>query len=129
MRIVLSVGGSGRDLALLIRAVLQAQAEGAAREILAGRPLPPLYQTRIRYRPEPTRGSGIEYFDDPWTVLERGYGDCDDLVVYRNAELLASGEQSGTICLYRPPRYHVAVRRASGSAEDPSRVLISMYGR
>jgi hypothetical protein len=129
VRVVVTVDGSGRDLALTIRALLQAQAEGVAREIGAGRPLPLLYESRVHYRPERTRGSGVEYFDDPWTVLQRGHGDCDDLVVWRVAELVARGEQASVICQWRLPRYHVAVRRGDGSVEDPSRKLIGMYGR
>lgn len=129
MRVVLDIGGRGRGLALTIRSLLQAQAEGVAREILEGRSLPPLYQTRIRYQPEPQRGSGVEYFDGPWRVLARGHGDCDDLVVYRLGQLLASGERASAICQWRTPRYHVAVRRADGSAEDPSKILIRKNGR
>lgn len=133
MRIVLSIGGAGRDLALTIRAILAAQAAGVAREILAGRSLPPLYESGVRYRPEPTRGSGVEYFDDPWTCLARGWADCDDAVVWRAGELLARGERVGVNCQgaaqFQLPRYHVAVRRENGALEDPSKVLIRMYGR
>lgn len=129
MRVVLTINGSGRALALTIRALLQAQAEGVARELRGGRALPSLYRAGIRYRPEPTRGKGVEYFDDPWTVLARGNGDCDDLVVWRAGELLAAGEPASIICQWKPPRYHVAVRRADGSAEDPSKNLIQLYGR
>lgn len=129
MRVVLAIGGSGRGLALTVRSLLQAQAEGVAREIRAGRPLPPLYRTGIRYKPEPQRGQGTEYFDDPWTVLARGHGDCDDLVVYRCGELLAAGEPASVICAWRWPRLHVAVRRADGRAEDPSKILIRKFGR
>ena len=129
MRVVVSIGGTGRDFALTVRALLQAQAEGVAREIRGGRSLPGLYASRVRYRPEPARGSGVEYFDDPWTVLARGNGDCDDLVLWRVAELLAKDEAASVVCKWRLPRYHVAVRRADGSEEDPSRLLIKLYGR
>jgi hypothetical protein len=129
VRVVLTIGGSGRALALTVRSLLQAQAESVAREIQGGRPLPKLYQSRVRYRPERARGSGVEFFDDPWEVLARGHGDCDDLVCWRVAELLAANEPASVICQWRLPRYHVAVRRADGSAEDPSRHLIQLYGR
>ena len=129
MRVVLTIGGSGRAFAETIRDLLQAQAEGIAREIQAGRTLPSLYASRVRYRPERTRGSGVEYFDSPWEALARGHADCDDLVAWRVGELLASGEAASVICQWRLPRYHVAVRRANGRAEDPSRALINMYGR
>ena len=133
MRVVLSIGGAGRDLALTIRAILAAQAAGVAREIIAGRWLPSLYRSGVAFRPEATRGQGVEYFDDPWTVLKRGYGDCDDLVVWRAGELVAAGEPAGVVCMgaaqFTIPRYHVAVRRADGSLEDPSKVLIRLNGR
>ena len=129
MRVVLTVGGSGRALAETIRGLLQAQAEGVAREIQGGRALPLLYHSGVRYKPEATRGSGVEYFDDPWTVLKRGHGDCDDLVLWRCAEILAQRIHAGVICKWRLPRYHVAVRKADGSAEDPSKKLIQLYGR
>jgi hypothetical protein len=129
VRVVLEIGGSGRALALTVRSLLQAQAEGVAREIRAGRSLPPLYSTRIRYRPEPNRGSGVEYFDGPWTCLARGWADCDDLVCYRVGELLAAGEPASVICMWRWPRLHVAVRRADQRAEDPAKILIRKFGR
>ena len=131
-RIVLSVGdtGDGTHFALTIRAILQAQAEGIAREVLAGRQLPGwLYHSGVRYRTEPARGTGVEYFDDPWTVAARGWGDCDDLVAWRCGELLAHGEAASVCCHFLPPRYHVSVRRQNGAAEDPAKILIAMYGR
>jgi len=129
VRVVLSIGGSGRAFALTVRSLLQAAAEGVAREVLQGRSLPSLYRSGIRFRPEPQRGSGVEYFDDPWTVLKRGYGDCDDLVLWRVGELLASLEPASVVCDFRPPRYHVLVRRANRSVEDPSKICIAMNGR
>lgn len=131
-RIVLSVGdtGDGTQFALTIRAILQAQADGVAREVLAGRPLPGLlYHSGVRYRPEPQRGQGVEYFDDPWTVAARGWADCDDCVIWRVAELLVRGEDASVVSHFLPPRYHVAVRREAGAEEDPAKILIAMYGR
>jgi len=129
VRVVLSIGGGGCALALTIRDILQAQAEGVARELLLGRELPPLYSSGVRYKPEPNRGTGVELFDDPWTVWHRGWGDCDDLVIWRCGEILARLVPAGIVCKFRSPRYHVAVRKADGSLEDPSKVLIAMYGR
>lgn len=129
MRVVLSVGGGSGALALTIRDLLRAQALGVAREIILGRELPLLYSSGVRYKPEPNRGTGVEYFDDPWTVWQRGHGDCDDLVVWRCGEILARLVPADIICSWQDPRYHVAVRRADGSAEDPSKILIARYGR
>jgi len=94
----------------------------------AGRPLPPLYRSRVVYRPEPANGSGIEEFASIRRVFLRGWGDCDDLVPIRVAELQEQGE-AATQRFYwrRTPRgdlsMHVQVRRANGEIEDPSRLL------
>lgn len=93
---------------------------------LAVHPLPPLYVSGVRYAPEPNAGDGWEEWADPWTVHRRGWGDCDDLVAWRLAELLAAGEAAtvqvvGTGDGHRwGPRFHVRVRRADGTLEDPS---------
>jgi len=54
-------------------------------------PLPLLYFSHIRFQPEPWSGSGTEEFAHPWLVHKRGWGDCDDLVIYRAAELCVRG--------------------------------------
>lgn len=56
-----------------------------------GNPLPKLYRSGVRFAPEPNQGR-YEDFADCLTVLRRGWGDCDDLVAYRVAELRESGE-------------------------------------
>lgn len=54
-------------------------------------PLPKLYKSGVEFAPEPNQGKW-EDFADCLTVLDRGWGDCDDLVAYRVAELRANGE-------------------------------------
>lgn len=56
-----------------------------------GQPVPKLYRSGVRFEPEPNEGL-YEDFADCLTVLGRGWGDCDDLVAYRVAELRESGE-------------------------------------
>lgn len=56
-----------------------------------GAPLPRLYTCGVTFAPEPNEGV-YEDFADCLTVLRRGWGDCDDLVAYRVAELRESGE-------------------------------------
>lgn len=88
-------------------------------------PLPPLYGTRIQYRNDPLYGSGREIFSHPWRVLQRGHGDCNDLVLYRLIELMLAGENPSpeadhTRSVWRGDDVHVLVRRANGALEDPS---------
>ena len=86
-------------------------------------PLPALYTSSVQYAPEPWSGSGVEEFADPWTVLARGWGDCDDLVIYRAAELLAAGYPAHARILHLKgtSRYHTQVfRDFDGQVEDPS---------
>jgi hypothetical protein len=86
---------------------------------------PPLYESGVRYEEEP--GNQDDWNDIPET-LSLGVGDCEDLAGWRIAELRVAGE------LAAMPRvsvrtegtritYHIAVRRAAGAIEDPSREL------
>lgn len=105
--------------------------DGMARGYLpwaAVNPLPPLYSGRIRYRIDAQHGSGVEVFSDPWTVAARGYGDCNDLVLYRLIELMLAGERvsardPNTRSVWDMGEVHVLVRRANGRLEDPSLIV------
>lgn len=75
----------------------------------------------VKWKPEPP---GEERFDHARTVLNRGWGDCDDLAPWRAASARATGEDPGAraIMLRRSPTlWHAVVRRSDGSIEDPSR--------
>lgn len=112
----------GQALALQMRAAMQ----GLALAFSIGMtvvPVPPLYEAGIKYRLEPNSGEGWEEWADPWSVARRGWGDCDDLVMYRVAELLQGGEDASINVIWDGTRYHVRVRRADGSVEDPSHLL------
>lgn len=100
---------------------------GANRETLKTRPdIPPLYQSGVRYRNEPL---GYEWFDDILICLGRGWGDCDDLVAWRIAELREQGELAEIHMVWQPGMqtrtrlFHVLVRRENGEIEDPSAIL------
>jgi len=83
--------------------------------------LPPLRESGIRWEPE--KFPGWEEWAPPPLVYARGFGDCDDIVLWRLAELLAAGEKAHPQVLrdwQDGVRYHVAIRRADGSEEDPS---------
>ena len=112
-----------KDRANYVRFIIQGIALGAA--ACGNHGLPPLYRSGIRYQLEPQHGSGNEDFAPPPLTFARKWGDCDDLVIYRLAELNASGEKA--YCYTTWPEgtqsLHVLVRRANGELEDPSIIL------
>jgi len=93
-----------------------------------GRPISPIYELartgKVRFQRE---AGPHEEFADVLTVLRRGWGDCDDLVAWRVAELQAKGEKAQVRIYWRVKngsiRMHAQVRRANGRIEDPSRYL------
>lgn len=97
-RLVTNVGIGTRDgktLALLTQGFLRGVV-ACNRVILRsakrkGRPFPRLYASGVEYEPEPWP-KGVEEFADIETVLDRGWGDCDDLCAARVAELQEEGE-------------------------------------
>lgn len=105
--------------------------------------IPDLYQAGVVFRREPWAGVVDEFADIP-TILERGWGDCDDLVSYRVAWLKERAygfdqrgrePDAGIKIYWRKPRrsaafngkrgrlFHAQVRRQNGEVEDPSRLL------
>ncbi len=94
-----------------------------------GHAVPLLYESGVRYREEPwnAKGARVEEFADIPTVLARKWGDCDDLAPWRVAELRAMGEPAKIRITWKTlpsgRLFHVVVRRADGSVEDPSRIL------
>jgi len=124
--IVARIPAIGRALGLALRELVYCHAQICAALMHSGAlpVLPPLYKSGVVYRREPASGSGVEDFADPWTCFNRKWGDCDDLVIWRLAELIASGERVPAPQVCRAgTRMHVLVRRASGKLEDPSRIL------
>lgn len=80
---------------------------------------PPLYSSGVRYA-EDLPGSAEEFCAIP-DVLRRGRGDCDDLAPWRAAELRLCGEHATAEPVHvGGGQWHVIVRRADGSIEDPS---------
>jgi len=130
MRIVLTVppGLPPATTVEMARHALQA-AVAINRGIMAMQHVPRLYEAGLVFRREPNAliKKGIEQFDNCLQVLERGGGDCDDLVAYRVAELQHLGETGADLKIIWPKgtrRYHAQVRREDGTYEDPSRVLL-----
>jgi hypothetical protein len=90
---------------------------------------PLLYQSGVKYAPEPNAGK-YEEFASIATCLQRGWGDCDDLAAWRAAEIRVREGRPANILVYWRKRegagtiWHVQVRRPdTGECEDPSRLL------
>lgn len=106
-----------------VRCLINGMAKGYA-PLMSYWKLPPLYSTGVRFEIEPAHGSGNEDFACPLFTYLRGRGDCDDLVIYRQAELLAESERASCSTKWLGGQMHVQVRRADGvTAEDPSILL------
>lgn len=153
-KLVTRVGTLSRDPVVLaklagkfLRDVVWSNRMTLREAIRQGNPIPPLYRSGVRYERE--RGPSEE-FADVLTVLKRGWGDCDDLVGWRVAELLEAGFAADVriYCRDREPgkpdysmhaqvrhgrfcrcaRWRVGVgicrgEHARGKIEDPSRRL------
>ena len=93
----------------------------AARVLLARRPLPWLYDARVRYQREPR---GRERWQLPHETFRVRVGDCEDLSIWRAGELQRAGVDAWPL-VYRTGRrqLHVVVALPDGTIEDPSRVL------
>lgn len=75
----------------------------------------------VRWKPEPP---GEEHFDHAKKVLQRKWGDCDDLAPWQAASLRHTGEDPQARAVVRksgPKRWHAVVRRGDGSIDDPSK--------
>lgn len=90
---------------------------------------PRLYEADITYRRETT----VEEFNSIPVILKAGGGDCDDLAPWRVAELIERDREPARIYVTcsqtqdgmgEPRRlYHIRLKRADGTIEDPSEVL------
>lgn len=113
-----------RALGLTARPILESLVN-ANQFYLRHHNVPLLYQAGVRYKPEP-RGTHEEFASIP-VVLERGWGDCDDLAPWRVAELREAGEKAKIRITWKRNRngklFHVQVRRGDGRIEDPSAIL------
>ena len=126
MIVVARIPAVGRLLVAALRELVYCHGQICAALMDSGKlpALPPLYKSGVIYSPEPNKGTGVEDFADPWTCYARKWGDCDDLVIWRLAELLHSGERVPAPQVRRAgTRMHVLIRRANGTLEDPSKIL------
>ena len=119
-------GYSGEVFARMVRHCLRGLVEANGVALESGI-LPPLYSSDVRYQEEPP---DVESFIDGLTCYRRGHGDCAHLAAWRVAELQVQGEPADITIEFQPSQlrpgcmlYHVQVRRADGSVEDPSVIL------
>jgi hypothetical protein len=64
---------------------------------LADRPYPPLYEAGVHYQRE---DSTEEWLDIP-SIIQTGWGDCEDLACWRVAELRSQGHRAGPYVRFR----------------------------
>lgn len=114
--LVQTPGRTPEQEAWIVKCTLEGLAKAASPFM---RSLPKLYGSGIRFQREPNHGKWEE-FDLPWVVAARGWGDCDDLVIYRLAELLSQGKGGSIACKWFGTEFHVQVRLQNGKIEDPS---------
>jgi transglutaminase-like putative cysteine protease len=120
-RIRASVPIVGRaDLVAALELATRAAAADMRASARKGRPIPPIYSSGVRY----IRRDPGERWQTPTETMRRGGGDCEDLSIWRAAELRAIGEPARVIVYRSAPRVlHAVVRRGDGRIEDPSRRL------
>lgn len=84
---------------------------------------PPLYKSGVVYRREPRDYGRFERWQTIEDLIEKGYGDCEDLASARTAELRLKGIRARPWLKKRNTTWHVVVRYPDGRIEDPSRIL------
>jgi len=110
---------------LAIRPLLEALVTVNQLFLLTHKNIPPLYESGVIYREEPSNWPYEDFAPIP-TTLSRGWGDCDDLAPWRVAELRMQGEKAKIRIKWKMHKrsggklYHIVVRRANGTIEDPS---------
>jgi hypothetical protein len=86
--------------------------------------LPLLYDTGVRYlREEVVHGRPREVWLTAPLIIQRGFGDCEDLAGYRAGELQVQGIQAIAIAKPSSVGFHIVVQWPDGRIEDPSRKL------
>lgn len=112
--------------AYFVRAMLGALVLANFLAIVSDPTIPKLYASGCRFLREP---KGTETFVDLYEVIRKRGGDCAHLAAWRVAELRALGERASLRVTWQVDEirrirvFHVVVRRADGSVEDPSALL------
>lgn len=120
MRIRLTIPGAPDAESLGV--ALEAATRIAQHDFRAGLPsIQDAIDAGVEWRPEPP---GDESFDPPSTVLDRGWGDCDDLAPWLAGEMRETGYDPGAqaIAMRSGPRtWHAIVKGSDGQIYDPSK--------
>jgi hypothetical protein len=92
---------------------------------LRQRPYPKLYESGVVYR----REDGTENWLDVPSVIKAGWGDCEDLVFWRVAELRKDGVKAAPFAKWRRVngvyKYHALVRRYGPGRDHFGRFITS----
>lgn len=110
-----------------LRALLVGLVAASERQIREGN-LPELYRAGIVYRREPR---GVEVWQTARVTARRGLGDCEDLAIYRAAELRVQGIDATAVVMRTRTagQLHAVVRWPDGAIEDPSRIALALERR
>ena len=109
-------------MAFYVKCLIEGHAKGCA-PLLRKWKLPPLMRSGVKFAYEPGHGSGVEDFALPLTVYTRGWGDCDDLCIWKIAEELAAGRKASCRTSWLNGGMHVQVRLKNGKIFDPAILL------
>ena len=157
MKVVLNLGENpswlrkGRNLGIALKCILEALVEVNQHYLRLHKGVPLLYQSGVRYREESARhailimraagfSGRVEEFASIPAVMERGWGDCDDLAPWLAAERREVFKEKAHIKVeWKPTRtgrlFHITTRLQdprtgligdSSPTEDPSAKL-GMY--
>lgn len=124
-------------LGLAIRPILEACVLNDMLYLALHKNVPALYASGVRYENEPHwtfQGEPVEEFAAIPIVMGRGWGDCDDLAPWRCAELRVKSRENAKIRIQWQRQklpggklgrkyFHIVVRRADNTIEDPSAKL------
>jgi hypothetical protein len=122
-------GMDKEDSEAVMRDLLQVLVRTNRRYLRKHPECPRIYEADISYRRETT----VEEFNSIPVILKAGGGDCDDLAPWRVAELIERDREPARIYITCAETqdgmgeakrlYHIRLKRADGTIEDPSEVL------
>lgn len=84
---------------------------------------PPLYKSGVVYEREPKAMGRFERWQTIKDLVEKGFGDCEDLAAARTAELRLKGIRARPWLKRYGTTWHVVVKYPDGRIEDPSKIL------
>lgn len=110
-----------------LRSLLSGLVRESEAQMRAGS-IPPLYRSGVVYRREPR---GVEVWQTAAVTARLGRGDCEDLAIYRAAELRRAGVAAEAVVVRTRTRgqLHALVRYPDGAIEDPSRIALALEAR